>query len=59
VSWFVSAGLRRFGFDDLHERASSKQARKESEENFDKNFHETAAAGAAASVFLSDSDMAS
>ncbi len=54
MSWYVSAGLRRFGFDDLHE-----QARKESEEDFDKNFHETAAAGAAAGVFLSDSDMAS
>jgi hypothetical protein len=37
----------------------SKQARKESEENFDKKFHETAAAGAVAGVFLSDSDMAS
>jgi hypothetical protein len=37
----------------------SKQARKESEENFDQNFHETAAAGAAAGAFLSDSDMAS
>jgi hypothetical protein len=58
VSWYVSAGLRGFGCDDLHEQAR-KQDRKESEENIDKNFHETAAAGAAAGVFLSDSDMAS
>jgi len=57
VSWYVSAGLRRFGFDDLHEQASKQERSRR--RTLTKHFHETAAAGAAAGVFLSDSDMAS